>query len=61
MMATFDLATEITLQHPEDPDVTLTLRWTDRSRLGPSGTTRGALADVLATFGERAELPPVQR
>jgi hypothetical protein len=53
MMATFDVSSEVTIVHPEDPDVSLTLRWTERALLGPTGDTRDALVAVLETFAPR--------
>lgn len=60
-MATLDLTAELTVPHPDDPNITVTLRWTDRSRHGPTEQTRAALLAALASMQPRRPLCNRQR
>lgn len=46
-MSTLDVTSELTVSHPDDPEVTLTLRWTDRAGHAPGSLTADAMRDLL--------------
>lgn len=57
MMRTFAMTSELTIAHPTDDGVTVTLRWDDRSKHGPSEETQAAMRAVLSGLAERTPPP----